>query len=77
MVTSSISQVGTRIDLMIFAQDVLAHQGLVQVETYASLDSQAVVVSDGAGARVALVGDRSSLRMVLEAALSQLDPEVA
>jgi hypothetical protein len=77
MAEGSIPQrVGTRLDVMLFTQDVLAHQHQVQVESYPSLDSHAVVVTDGAGARVALVGDREGLRQVLEAALEQLAPEV-
>jgi hypothetical protein len=75
MASSRIPNVGTRVNLQLFAGDVLSHQGLVTVEQYRP-ESMSVVFRDGAGVYVAISGDRSSLRMILSAALADLGPEV-
>lgn len=67
-------RVGTRTDVMLFAQDILRHAGLVQVEQYPSSGYWSVGLSDGDGARIAITGDRSSLAMIMSAALQQLRP---
>ncbi len=72
----SAGTVGSRVSVQLFAGDLLAHQGLVSVESYDSSGYVSAVFSDGAGVKVAVTGDRSSVRMVLSAALSQLGPEV-
>jgi hypothetical protein len=82
MADRSIPQVGTRVSVQMFAGDVLAHQGLVevehyQVEHYQGAGGVGAKFSDGAGVTVVFSGDRSSVRMVLSAALHQLGPEVA
>lgn len=56
--------------------DLLAHQGLITVESYSSSGYVSALLSDGAGLKVAVTGDRSSVRLVLSAALHQLGPEV-
>jgi hypothetical protein len=71
---SPIPTVGTRVNVQLFASDVLSHQGLVTVEKY-DRSMFSVVVRDGNGARVAISGDRSSLRMILSAALADLGPD--
>jgi hypothetical protein len=75
MASSRIPGVGTRVNLQMFAGDVLNHQGLVTVETYGP-GSLSVVLRDGAGVHVAITGDRSSLRMILSTALADLGPEL-
>jgi hypothetical protein len=77
MADRSIPQVGTRVSVQVFAGDLLAHQGLITVESYESSGYVSALLSDGAGVKVAVTGDRSSVRMVLAAALEQLGPEVA
>ncbi len=67
--------VGSRVSVQLFAQDLLAHQLLVTVETYSGSGYTSAVFSDGAGVKVAVTGDRSSVRMVLSAALAQLGPD--
>jgi len=60
----------------VFASDLLNHQGLITVENRLSGSNlMSVVLRDGAGVHVAISGDRSSLRMVLSAALADLGPE--
>ncbi len=76
MASSRVPNVGTRVNLQMFAGDILAHQGLVTVETHTGLDRMTVVFRDGDGVRVGISGDRSSLRMILSAALADLGPEV-
>jgi hypothetical protein len=76
MASSSVPTVGTRVNLQMFAGDILAHQGLVTVEHHpGSPGHHTVVLSDGAGVHVAVSGDRSSLAMILSAALADLGPE--
>jgi hypothetical protein len=77
MAIGNIPDVGSRVNLQMFARDLLAHQGLVSVEDYPELESISAVFSDGAGVKVSLSGDRSSLRMILTAALVLIPPEVA
>jgi hypothetical protein len=77
MADRSIPQVGTRVSVQMFAGDVLAHQGLVEVEHYQGAGGVGAKFSDGAGVTVVFSGDRSSVRRVLSAALHQLGPEVA
>jgi hypothetical protein len=72
MANSSIPHVGTRVSVQMFAGDVLAHQNLILVERYADPHYMSVLLSDGAGCKVAITGDRSSLRLLLSAALAQL-----
>jgi hypothetical protein len=72
MATGSIPHVGTRVSVQMFAGDVLAHQNLILVETYPGAGYLSVVFSDGAGCKVAITGDRSSLRLLLSAASAQL-----
>jgi hypothetical protein len=76
MASASVPEVGTRVNVQVFAQDLLAHQGLVSVEHYESSGYVSARFSDGAGVQVAVTGERSSVRMVLSAALDQLGPEV-
>jgi hypothetical protein len=77
MANRRLPDVGSRVNLQMFAGDILAHQGLVTVERYATLGNlQTVVFRDGAGVQVGISGDRSSLRMILSAALADLGPEV-
>ena len=72
MVMGSVPEVGSRVNVQVFAGDLLAHQGLISVESYPNSGYSSVVLSDGAGVKVALSGDRSSLRLVVSAALEQL-----
>jgi hypothetical protein len=74
MASSSIPRRGTRVSVQMFAGDLLAHQGLVHVESYPEHDYVSALLSDGAGVKVALTGDRSSVRMVLSALLERLGP---
>lgn len=76
MADRSIPHVGTRVSVQMFAGDVLAHQGLISVEHYQGAGGVGAKFSDGAGVTVVFSGDRSSVRMVLSAALAQLGPEV-
>ncbi len=76
MASSRIPNVGTRVNVQMFAGDILAHQGLVTVEQYRP-GSMSVVFRDGDGVQVGISGDRSSLRMILSAALADLGPESA
>ncbi len=75
MASASVPRVGSRCNIQVFAQDLLAHQGLVQVVDYPGASYVGALFSDGAGVQISLTGDRSSVRMVLSAALSQLGPE--
>jgi hypothetical protein len=75
MANRRLPDVGSRVNLQMFAGDLLSHQGLVTVER--NLGHMTVVFRDGAGVRVAISGDRSSLRMILSAALADLGPESA
>jgi hypothetical protein len=75
MPRSNIPTVGTRVNLQMFAGDLLAHAGLVSVEFYDSSGYVSAMFSDGAGVKVAMTGDRSSVRMILSAALAQLGPD--
>ncbi len=75
MAIGSVPKMGTRVNLQLFAGDLLAHQGLVSVESYESSGYVSAMLSDGAGVKVAVTGDRSSVRMVLSAALEQLGPD--
>jgi hypothetical protein len=75
MASASVPNVGTRVNLQVFAQDLLAHQGQVRVESYESSGYVSALLSDGAGVTVVLSGERSSVRMVLSAALTQLAPD--
>jgi hypothetical protein len=76
MAIGSIPNVGSRVNVTLFASDILSHQGQVSVERYQQLGPAfSVVVRDGAGVQVAISGDRSSLRMILSAALADLGPE--
>jgi hypothetical protein len=73
---SPIPTVGTRVSVTMFAADILSHAGMVTVERYAGLGpALSVVVQDGAGARITISGDRSSLRLILAAALGDLGPD--
>ncbi len=47
------------------------------VEQYRPGSMMTVVFRDGAGVQVGISGDRSSLRMILSAALADLGPESA
>ena len=75
MATGNIPDVGSRVNVQLFAGDLLAHQGLVSVESYQSSGYVSARFSDGAGVQVAITGDRSSVRMVLAAALAGLGPD--
>lgn len=78
MANSSIPDVGTRVSVHMFARDLLAHQNLVQVETHpeSGNDWPILTFSDGAGGRIAISGDRSSLRMMVSGLLEGLrDPD--
>lgn len=60
--------------MTLFAGDVLAHQHLVTVEAYPTSGSVGARFTDGAGVDVTFIGDRSSVAMVMAAALAQLRP---
>jgi hypothetical protein len=76
MANRRLLNVGSRVNLQMFAGDILAHQGLVTVEHHPGTPSHhTVVLSDGAGIHVAISGDRSSLRLILSAPLSELGPD--
>jgi hypothetical protein len=75
MATGSIPNIGSRVSVQLFAGDMLAHAGLVSIERYADVGYLSALFSDGGGVKVALTGDRSSVRMVLSAALTQLGPD--
>jgi hypothetical protein len=75
MADRSIPQVGTRVSITMFAGDLLAHQGLVSVESYESSGYVSALLSDGGGVKVAVTGDRSSVRMIVSALLAQLGPD--
>jgi hypothetical protein len=60
--------------VQLFARQLTSNQGAVAYEEYPEFDSGSVSFSDGAGVRVSLSGDRSSLRMVLSAALALVRP---
>jgi hypothetical protein len=77
MARGSVPTIGTRVNVQLFASDILSHQGLVTVEPHSGIDRLTVVFRDGDGARVAISGDRSSLRLILTAAMAQIPPEVA
>jgi hypothetical protein len=69
-------EVGSRVNVTMFASDILSHQQLVSVERHLSGSTlMSVVFRDGAGVSVAITGDRSSLHMILSAALADLGPE--
>src|SRR6266487_4487366 len=72
MASASVPYIGTRVSITLFAGDLLAHQGQVSVESYESSGYVSAMLSDGVGVKVAVTGDRSSVRMVLSAALAQL-----
>lgn len=74
MASSSIPRVGSRCSMTLFAGDVLAHQHLVTVEAYPTSGSVGARFTDGAGVDVTFIGDRSSVAMMLAAALAQLRP---
>ncbi len=76
MASRRLPDVGSRVNVQVFASDLLNHQGLITVENRLSGSNlMSVVLRDGAGVHVAISGDRSSLRMVLSAALADLGPE--
>lgn len=64
----------SRVLVQMFAGDLLAHPP--SFEHYPALGVQegAVVLDDGDGTRVAVSGDRSSLRLLFAGALAQLGP---
>ncbi len=76
MATGNIPDVGSRVNVQMFAGDLLTHQGLISVESYPSFGYVSARFSDGAGVQIAMTGERSSVRMVLTVALSNLGPEV-
>jgi hypothetical protein len=67
-----IPDVGTRVNVQMFAGDLLARPGLVTVESYEASGYVSALLSDGDGVKVAITGDRSSVRLALSAALIQL-----
>jgi hypothetical protein len=75
MATARLPEMGSRVNVQLFASDLLAYAGLVHVEAYPEIQYVSATLSDGKGVKVALTGDRSSLRMILSAALVQLDPD--
>ncbi len=75
MASGSVPNMGTSVNVQLFARDLLAHQGLVSVESYESSGYVSALLSDGTGVKVSVTGDRSSVRMVLSAALAQLGPD--
>jgi hypothetical protein len=77
MATARLPEMGSRVNVQMFAGDVLAHAGLVSVESYPEIQHVSATLSDGKGVKVALTGDRSSLRMILSAALAELGPDTA
>jgi hypothetical protein len=77
MAIGRLPEMGSRVNVQLFASDLLAHQGLVQVEAYPEIEYVSATLSDGKGVKVALTGDRSSIRMILSAALYRLGPDTA
>lgn len=69
-------RVGSRASVTLFASDLTAHAHLVNVEEYPGARAVGARFSDGMGVEAAIIGDRSSVRMVLAAALHQLGLEV-
>jgi hypothetical protein len=65
-------RVGSHVSVQVFAQDLLAHQGLIRLESYPSSGYVSVLLDDGGGVRVAVTGNRAGVQMVLEAALDTL-----
>ncbi len=75
MASASVPYIGTRVSVTLFAGDLLKHAGLVSVESYESSGYVSAMLSDGAGVKVAVTGDRSSVRLIASALLEQLGPE--
>jgi hypothetical protein len=73
MATGSIPDAPTsRVLVQLFARQLTGNA--VAYEEYREFDSGSVSFSDGAAVRVSISGDRSSLRMVLSAALALVRP---
>jgi hypothetical protein len=72
MANESIPRIGSRVSVQVFAGDLLAHAGLISIESYPSSGYSSVLLSDGGGVKVAVTGDPASLRTVLQAALALL-----
>lgn len=51
MAAGNIPDVGSRVNVQMFASDLLAHQGLVEVESDPSSGYVSALLSDGAGVR--------------------------
>ena len=66
--------VTSRVDIQLFVTDLLAQRDPVAFERYPGQDHGSLRLEDGAGLKVAISGDRSSLRMLLSGALTQLAP---
>ena len=75
MSAATAPHMGSRISVQMFASDLLAHQGLVRVESYPGVGHVSAVLTDGAGTTISITGDRSSIHMVLTAALERLGQE--
>lgn len=63
----------TRVDVQMFAGDLLARADAVMFERYAS-GRGGLRLDAGDGVKVVITGDRSSLRLLVSAALTQLAP---
>lgn len=69
------SPMTTRVDVQMFAGDLLAQRDAVVYEHYQGTDDRGSLRLDpGDGVKLAITGDRSSIRLLISAALTQLAP---
>lgn len=68
-------RVSTRVDVHMFAEDLLAQRPPIVFESYPGTDDRGGLrLEDGNGVKIAISGDRSSLRLLVSDALAQLAP---
>jgi len=68
----------SRVDVQLFVRDLLAQRDPITYERHPNTDDHGSLrLDDGEGLKVAISGDRSSLRVLVAGALEQLsDPPV-
>jgi len=67
----------SRIDVQLFVRDLLGQRDPITYERHPNTDDHGSLrLDDGAGLKVAISGDRSSLRVLVAGALAQLGPDV-
>jgi len=67
----------SRVDVQLFVRDLLGQRDPITYERHPNTEDRGSLrLDDGEGLKVAISGDRSSLRVLVAGALEQLGPEV-